>query len=679
MANPSNVTVFPKLRNMSGSIRAQLAAMLGFSHGGDRDMYQVLGYPRVLIAENLMAMYLRNPIANRIVHSYPRATWREPPIIRDETGESPIPGDPAYSPFVEAWDTVSTKFRVLHHIERADRLSGIGRFGLLVMGFRDGKKTDQPLESDNAPLLYLQAYAETNVTINEWDWDIKSPRFGKPIVYTVQTGNLSGEKSSQRRSIRVHYTRAIHLAEFLDEDDNYGTPRLFPLYNHLQDLEKVVGSSAETFWLNARPGLGLFADADAQISEEQLADMKTQATDFEHQLRRILAMQGVTAQQFQALVADPKPNIETLLDLIAGGSGIPKRILIGSERGELSSSQDENNWAARIDERRKNFGTPCVLQPLITRLIATNNLPKPEGDWWVEWPEAAALGPEAEANVAFTKSNTLKNYMSTPGAELIVPPGEFRQTFLGLEPSPEDVLTIEDEALFDEVPASEPEGAGDDVPPVDEEETDDPVPAPKKNAKSRTLYVRRDVVNKKDIYEWAKLCGFKGIEKDLHVTLVYSRTPVDWFKMPEAYGLGGGEVKIEGGPRQLEVFGRNGKKCVVLLISSETLKWRHDQFRKAGCSSDFGGYQPHVTITYKNAEDYDLSTMEAYQGDIILGEEVWEETKQVVEHPTINRKATRSTQTGAGARPVKRTAAVSKKSKPKSKKAAAKKAPSKKR
>lgn len=642
MATQSSVLQFPKLRTFGGTLRSQLAAMLGFSHGGERDMYQVLGYPRQLTTQQLMAMYLRNPMANRIVHSFPRATWRKPPVIRDEAGNSPIVGDKEYSRFCEAWDTLSNTHRVLHHIERADRLSGIGQFGLLVMGFRDGLRMDQPLEDGPAPLLYLQAYAETNITINEYDQDVKSPRFGKPLIYTVQTGNLNGDKSSQRRSVRIHYTRCIHLAEFLDEDDNYGTPRLVPLYNHLMDLEKVVGSSAETFWLNARPGLGLFADAEAQISEEQIADMKTQANEFEHQLRRIIAMQGVTATQFQALVADPKPNIETLLDLIAGGAGIPKRILIGSERGELSSSQDENNWAARIDERRKNFGTPCILQPLVTKLIVTGNLPEPDEDWWVEWPEASALGPEAEANIAFTKSNTLRNYMQTPGAELIVAPNEFRETFLGLEPTPENTLTVEDEALFDEVPASEPVEEDESVPVGMKDNAKGralrQLIGLKDNAKPRTLYVRRDVVNKKDIFAWAKLCGFKGIEKDLHVTLVYSKKPVDWFKMPEAYGLGGGEVKIEGGPRQLEVWGQRGKRCVVLLISSETLKWRNDQFRRAGCSSDYADYQAHITITYKDAEDFDLSTCEAYQGDIILGEEVWEEIKEVVEHPTINKK-----------------------------------------
>lgn len=608
------------------SLRNQLAAFLGYSHEGNRDLYNVLGYPKQLVTEQLMTMYLRNPIANRIVHAFPAATWRTPPIIRDEAGDSPISTEKSYSPFVEAVDTLWNKHRIQLFVERADRLGSIGQFGVLLMGFRDGKRLDEPLEEGNHPLLYLQAYSQNATVVQEWDQNEQSPRFGRPTFYTLQRSKLNGQESSQIKSLRVHHSRVIHIAERLDEDEVYATPRLMPVYNHLMDLEKVLGSSAETFWLNARPGLGLFADADAQLSDESVAAMKAQAEEYEHQLRRMLTMQGVTAQQFQALVADPKPNIDGLLDVIAGGVGIPKRILIGSERGELSSSQDENNWATRITERRDNFATPSIIMPLIEKLQLTGNLPEPEGDWWTEWPEAEALGPEREANINLTKSNTLKNYVTSPGADIIVQPDEFRTKFLGLESQPEDAISLDDEELFADLP-EEPVSA-----PAEEA-------AMKANAAPRTLYIRRDVVNKDDIYKWAKAQGFKGIEKDLHVTLIYSRKIVDWFKMPIAWGLAEGNMKVEGGPRQLAVFGKPGKRCVALLFQSETLKWRHKDLRAAGCGWDWGDYQAHITITYEGAEDYDFDAMEAYQGDIILGDEIWEEVKKEVEHPTINRSA----------------------------------------
>lgn len=426
------------LRTMSDMIsRGALAAFLGRSHGGARDLYDQFGYPKVIQPRELMAMYLRNGIANRIVRSFPSATWRDSPIIRDAAGESGEEGDKGYSPFVASVNSIFERHRVLHYLARADRLSGVGRYGVIVLGFQDGKHPHEPLEKGNHPLMYIQAYSETNTTINTYEVDKRSPRYGRPKQYTVKTGSLMGDKSSQTTSLPVHWTRVIHLAEFLDEDDVYGTPRLMPAFNHLMDLEKVLGSGAETFWLNARPGLGLFAESDANFSDEALADMKKQATAYDHQLQRILAMQGVTAQQFNASIADPKPNIDTLLDVISGTVGIPKRILVGSERGELSSTQDETNWSNKIDERREHFVSPSILVPFIQKMIETGNIIRPEKKFWVEWPEIGALGAKEEADVGLVRTQMLSAYVSSPGSDLLVPPTEFRTLFLGLEPQSE--------------------------------------------------------------------------------------------------------------------------------------------------------------------------------------------------------------------------------------------------
>src|ERR1044072_8250617 len=123
--------------------------------------------------------------------------------------------------------------------------------------------------------------------------------------------------------MQVHWSRTIHISEFLDDNDVIGVPRLLPIFNNLKDLEKVVGGSAETFWLNANRGLALWADKEANLSEADIATMKKQAEEFEHQLRRSLVGAGMTAQVLGSDPPDPKPNVETLLDLIPGGCGVP--------------------------------------------------------------------------------------------------------------------------------------------------------------------------------------------------------------------------------------------------------------------------------------------------------------------------------------------------------------------
>src|SRR5699024_2084546 len=112
-------------------------------------------------------------------------------------------------------------------------------------------------------------------------------------------------------------------------------------------------------------------------------------------------------------------------------------------------------------------------------------------------------------------------------------------------------------------------------------------------AAPRSLYVRRDVINRAEIVAWAKSQGFTDIVPDLHVTIAYSRDPVDWFKVGTSWS-----EKIEiaaGGPRQIERLGEDGK-YIVLLITANDLIWRHREIVEAGASWDWPEYQPHISI-----------------------------------------------------------------------------------
>lgn len=414
--------------------RERLAQFLGYSHKGNRDLYETFGFPRYIRSEDLYAQYTRNPIAFRIIRAFSRATWEEMPAFFDEAGESEDDSE-----FIAAVGSFCRDFQLQRVMERTDRLASIGRFGLLVFGFQDGQRLDKPLKEGQHKLLYLQPYSEYNVTVNQFDTDETSPRFGLPVTYTVQQGSSTEQKQAPARPMNVHWTRALHISEFLDTDEVYGTPRLLPVYNDLKNLEKVMGGSAETFWLNANRGVAFWADKDAELSADEIQTIKDQADEFMHELRRHVVGQGMQAQVLGSDVADPGPNVDKLLDVIAGGAGIPKRILIGSERGELSSSQDVSAWSSQIEERRNTFVMPMILRPVIDMLIRTGNLPEPQGDWWADWSIAGSLGPKETAEIGNIKMQALKAYL-TPGADIVVSIDEFRQNVLGLDPLPEDAL-----------------------------------------------------------------------------------------------------------------------------------------------------------------------------------------------------------------------------------------------
>lgn len=138
----------------------------------------------------------------------------------------------------------------------------------------------------------------------------------------------------------------------------------------------------------------------------------------------------------------------------------------------------------------------------------------------------------------------------------------------------------------------------------------------------RPLYVRRDLVNKKQFFAWAKSQGFANVVDDPHVTVLYSRTPVDWIAMGEV-SWGGPRLEVDpGGPRVVEPLGDKG--AIVLHFACSELRWRHEDMVQAGASHDYDEYQCHVTISY-DPGGVDLESVEPYRGELIFGPEVFEE------------------------------------------------------
>lgn len=145
------------------------------------------------------------------------------------------------------------------------------------------------------------------------------------------------------------------------------------------------------------------------------------------------------------------------------------------------------------------------------------------------------------------------------------------------------------------------------------------------------LYVRRDVLNVADIRAWVAKQKIPGIVPDLHVTQLYSKTAVDWFDMGEPWMQDSeGRLKlIAGGPRTVERFGHGGNDSpVVLRVASRDLTYRFEEMIERGASSDYPDYKPHVTISYDVPEGFDLSEIEPYDGEIILGPEIFEPIRE---------------------------------------------------
>lgn len=405
------------------AVRASIAARMGKSYSDDRDIYTALGYPKSPSFNDYMARYHRQDIARAIVDAPVRACWRRRPRITENQKEP--------TQLENLWTKLVRHKNIYHHLTRADRLASIGNYAVLVLGFDDAGGFGTKLRSARS-LLYATPYSQANADISTYDLEKKSERYGLPDKYSITMKSSAG---TGNRSAMVDQSRLVHVAEDLLEDNVEGIPRLRAVLNRLIDLERVAGGSSEMFWRGALPGYGFKLDPEATIGDQDLDALQDEIEDYMHNLKRYIRLRGMSVENLSMQVADPSNHFSILVDLIACAVRIPKRILLGSERGELASSQDERAWLERIHERRQEHCEAVILRPFIDRLMEAKVLPAPvsQEGYVIDWPELMTPSDKEQADIAKDKAMALKYYVEAPGADQIVPPEIFQREILGLK------------------------------------------------------------------------------------------------------------------------------------------------------------------------------------------------------------------------------------------------------
>ena len=439
-----------KLQTMSTLLsRAQLAIKLGQQYNDTRDLYQALGYKLSLDYTDYAAYYERNEMAKAVINRPIDATWRgNLDIIEAEEGED--------TPLEKEYKELGRQLKIKQVFIRLDKLASLGNYGVLFLGFDDVNDVSvfkQPIPAGEHKLLYVKPYGQGLIEIQEYERNVKSPRYGLPIIYKL-TMQLPGGNTT--KNILVHYSRIIHVAGELLISEYKGVPALQVIFNRLMDLEKLVGGSAEMFWRGARPGYQGKIDPDFRLTSGAEEDLKDQIDEYEHNLRRILINQGIDLQALVMQIADPTPHVDVQIQMISAVTGIPKRILTGSERGELASSEDKSNWLNLIQARREEYAELQIVRPFVDRCIEYGALPRPkeEGGYSVIWEDLFAQSDKELAEIGRTRAEALRAYTSTPTAEDVVPPESFYRYFLGLDADQiEQIKLIREASMKEEAKA----------------------------------------------------------------------------------------------------------------------------------------------------------------------------------------------------------------------------------
>ena len=413
------------IRAMGGLMeRAAFAMKAGVTFGGKRDLFDALGYKRVLTPQDYRARYERGGLASRVVEAFPSATW----LGVGELNEDEDPN--IETEFETAWNELNIRLNVWSQIKRVDILAGIGQYSVLLIGAPGPVEEELPKLKGQEDILFLQPYAQDEATILEVEGDTENPRFGLPTIYRIRRRTItpSGARITPIFDRQVHWTRIVHVADLSLDDRVFGHSRLERVWNYLDDLDKVTGGGSEAFWLRVHQGHYYKFAPEVKIADDQIQKIKDEAEEFAHGMRRTMALRGADIQALGSDVSNFGPQVISLISLIAGTTGIPQRLLLGSERGELASSQDKENWNDRVQGRRDDFAEPQILRPLVERFIEYGALPEPE-EWKPRWPEIEELGEAEKSTVATAWAG-----LNSASGGVVVLPEEIRDHILGLDP-----------------------------------------------------------------------------------------------------------------------------------------------------------------------------------------------------------------------------------------------------
>lgn len=389
------------------------------------------GYPLQINKYMYQQMYDRDPVAHRVVQLYPVECWQQLPKIYDSDA-------PTDSDFEKQINRVFQMHNIWGMLRRIDILSGIGNFGILLMGVADGKPLNEPVDMSTDAhgnrkkykLQYVRAFPHAQVEIAQAESDRTNPRYGHPTMYRIQfqPHDIADVDGFVDLSVQdVHWTRIIHIADNREVSEIYGVPRLQRVFNSLLDLQKVFGSSGEMFYKGAYPGFVVEA-SDNLLNTVQLdsESIRKEVELYENNLQRWMALKNAHVNPLSSSYADPTGHIEVCFNRIAIANACPVRILLGSERGELASSQDAVIWKKRLMERQISYLTPFVVRPVVQYLIRYGMVDMPYNkDFHVEWPD---LSTDTQAEVYEIRAKQLEfisSYKSNGINEFMCPTDYF--------------------------------------------------------------------------------------------------------------------------------------------------------------------------------------------------------------------------------------------------------------
>lgn len=547
---------------------------------------------------------------------------------------------------IEAVEGEEKRLDIVNKVGRALTRARLYGGGGLVMGL--GDDPTKPLNVEAVPkggLKYVHVVSRYDITSQDIDYDVTSEFYGQPKQYMVTPVG--------RAPVSIHPSRVIRfmgneLPSVGLSSDGWGD-------SVLQVLDSAIKNAGLS--IDGIAGLIQEAKVDVVRIPNFMANVGTE--EYRARIIERMSLANISKSTVNSLLLDKDEEWERIatdfgtldqllhlyLQIAAGASDIPATRFLGVAAKGLNATGegDARNYYDRIKSDQQTKIAPQLNR--LDEVMIRSALGEWDPNIYYEWTSLWSMDEVQRSTMILNKANAFK----VDHEAALMPPEVLRKArenqlvedgvYPGLEAAIEEFGDLPVPEANPQVQAQFQASRGVSLPPVEPPPAQGVPPSGRaasntaaQDSTPRTLYVRRDVVNAKDILDWARAQGFKTtVPADkLHVTVAFSRTPLDWVKVGEA-GCWGQDDKGQltvapGGPRLVERLGPR-QEAIVLMFASSALSWRHEDIKRCGASWDFDDYQPHVTVSW-DAADLDLKAVEPYRGPIVLGPEVFEEVAE---------------------------------------------------
>lgn len=474
-------------------------------------------------------------------------------------------------------------------------------------------------------IRYLTVFTRNHLTAGQIERDPASEFYGKPSRYT-----LRGRDSL---TVDVHPSRLVIFQGNAEADEElslhpgWGESVLTAVFDAVRNADSTASNIASLVF-EAKIDIIRVPNFMASLGDEDYKQKILERYTLANTAKGINGTLMLDKEEEYETKATSFANLPEVLDrflqIASGAADIPATRLLSQSPAGLNSTgeSDLRNYYDRVSATQEIDMTPAMhrMDEAIIRSALGARDPAIHYTWAPLWQ----MTDKERADIFKIKADAARAIAGGNGQQPLMPIEALSDALVNAFVEDGSLPGLE-AAIEEYGKLSEQED--------DEEDVTAALPTPANaneqrrlaanDAAPRTLYVRRDVLNRAEIVRWARAQGFTDIVSDMHVTIAYSTTPVDWFKVGTSWS-----EKLDiaaGGPRQMERLGDDGK-YIALLITANELVWRHKEIIEAGATWNWPDYQPHISIQI--GADVDLAKVEPYQGRIVLGPEIFEEVKE---------------------------------------------------